>query len=308
MKTAFADSVLMIRPACFQANRETEDSNRFQQDVTDDANLSQIARAEFEGAVRALTDAGVHVEVFDDTEEPQKPDAVFPNNWVSFHEDGAICLFPMQARNRRIERRIDILDSLSHERGYSVTRIEDWSATENEGRFLEGTGSLVLDRQHGIAYVCRSPRTDEALVREWCHSFGYEPMVFNGVDSGGTAIYHTNVMMCIGDRFAVACPDCIPDAMEREMFARRLQATGHHLIPISPKQMRQFAGNMLMLRSRGGEGILAMSTRAQQSLTDQQCNELKQFARIVSSPLNNIEDCAGGSMRCMIAELFLPHQ
>lgn len=303
-----ANAVLMIRPVRFGANAETATSNRFQKSVTEHVSVAQRAQDEFKAAVHVLEESGIVVEVFDDTPDPHKPDAVFPNNWVSFHEDGSACLYPMQAQNRRLERRRDILEELERQRGYRITGIADWSRFENEGRFLEGTGSLVLDRANRIAYACLSPRTDANLVREWCREFGYTPLLFHAADSNGAAIYHTNVMMCIGDRFAVVCLDCIADQNERERIAARLQETGHRIIPISMAQMAQFVGNMLLLRNQNDNRILVMSTRARQALTDQQRDELQQFARIVSSPLNTIEDCAGGSMRCMIAELFLPRQ
>lgn len=298
----------MIRPARFGTNSETAESNRFQRERADDGEVMQAARAEFDVAMKTLRDAGIRVEVFDDTPEPRKPDAVFPNNWVSFHADGTVCLYPMQAQNRRRERRMDILQALERERNYRVSQVDDWSDTEAAGRYLEGTGSLVLDRENHIAYACLSARTDEALVHAWCERYGYEPVLFHAVDSMGAAIYHTNVMMCIGDRFAVVCLETIADPDEREVVSLRLRATGHQIVPISIEQMGQFAGNMLLLRNGQGERILAMSARAEQSLNPQQRTSLQQYARIVSSPLDNIEDCAGGSMRCMIAELFLPQR
>jgi len=305
---SIANSVLVIRPMRFGANAETTPSNLFQKSVANNDLVAKRAQAEFDNAIAVLRAAGIRVEAFDDTPEPEMPDAVFPNNWVSFHEDGTVCLYPMQAQNRRYERRRDILDALLRERGYRLTEVVDWSHFENDGRFLEGTGSLVLDRAHRIAYACISPRTDPELVRDWCRVFGYEPVLFHAMDAGGVAIYHTNVMMCVGDRFAVICLEAIADPGEREGVATRLQATGHRLIPISFAQMAQFAGNMLLLQNTRGERILAMSSRAEHSLTDAQCDDLQTFARFVSSPLATIEDCAGGSMRCMMAELFLPRQ
>lgn len=298
----------MIRPARFGANTETAPSNRFQRAQADSHELMKLARKEFDAAAKSVQDAGIRVEVFDDTPEPRKPDAVFPNNWVSFHADGTVCLYPMQAHNRRWERRLDILQTLERERGYRIARIEDWSGTESDGRYLEGTGSLVLDRANLIAYANLSPRTDADLVRRWCQQFGYEPVLFRAIDAEGTAIYHTNVMMCIGDRFAVVCLDCITDRNERESIRSRLHETRHHIVPISMAQMGQFAGNMLLLKNQEGERVLVLSSRAEQSLSNLQRDILQDYARIVSSPLHTIEDCAGGSMRCMIAELFLPHQ
>ncbi|MGH8370218.1 MAG: citrulline utilization hydrolase CtlX [Gammaproteobacteria bacterium] len=302
---SIAVTVLMIRPTYFGANAETAASNRFQRLTAHGMDVREAAKAEFDTVVQVLREAGIAVAVFEDTPEPQKPDAVFPNNWVSFHEDGTVCLYPMQAQNRRLERRRDILQTLQDERGYHITTIEDWSDKEREDRYLEGTGSLVLDRANRLAYACLSSRTDARLARAWCRHFNYQPVLFHATDSNGAAIYHTNVMMCIGDRFAVVCLDCIPDHAERETVTSQLQESGHRIVPISMQQMAQFAGNMLLLRNDKGEPILVMSSRAEQSLADQQHSELRQFARIVSSPLDTIEDCAGGSMRCMIAELFL---
>lgn len=297
----------MIRPAAFAANLETAESNRFQSRMTGTSGVSEAAIEEFDAAVVSLRRAGVSVEVVDDTLDPHKPDAVFPNNWVSFHADGTVCLYPMLAPNRRPERRLDILRILEQERGYVVRHVEDISAAEQHGRYLEGTGSLVLDRAHRIAYACLSPRTDPDLVREWCAKFGYDSVVFRAADASGAAIYHTNVMLCVGDRFAVACLDCIPDRIEREAVAGRLRETGHQIVPIDMTQLAQFAGNMLLLGGANGGRVLAMSDRAERSLKEAQREVLQNFAQIISSPLTTIEDCAGGSMRCMIAELFLPH-
>lgn len=303
-----AGAILMIRPARFGINAETAASNRFQRLRSGSEELTQAARREFDAAARALSTAGVVVEVFDDTPEPARPDAVFPNNWVSFHADGTVCLYPMLADNRRRERRPDILEMLQRDRGYHIERVDDWSAAESDGRYLEGTGSLVLDRANRIAYASLSPRTDAGLVQAWCRQFGYRPILFHAVDAGQVAVYHTNVLMCVGDRFAVVCLDCIQDETERATLIACLESTGHQLVPITTAQMQQFAGNLLLLRARDGTRILAMSTRAEQSLDGPQRQLLQSFAHIVSSPLDTIEDCAGGSMRCMIAELFLPHR
>jgi hypothetical protein len=307
-QAAVASTVLMIRPARFAANTETAGSNGFQRQTAESPDVASAARAEFDTAVDALILAGVRVEVIDDTLEPWKPDAVFPNNWVSFHADGTVCLYPMLAPNRRPERRSDILEILGRERGYRISQVDDLSTAELNGRYLEGTGSLVLDRAHRIAYACLSARTDEQLVHEWCERYGYEPLLFHAADTKQAAIYHTNVMMCVGDRFAVVCLDAIADPDERESVSLRLNGTGHRIVPISIEQMGKFAGNMLLLKNRDGERTLLMSSRAEQSLMKQQRDSLLEFARIVSSPLNTIEDCAGGSMRCMIAELFLPRR
>lgn len=305
-ETAIASAVLMIRPARFGANAETVASNRFQRKLQNSSGTRDEAKKEFDAAVAALTRAGVQVEVFDDTPEPHKPDAVFPNNWVSFHVDGTVCLYPMLAPNRRRERRADILDSLRHERGYRIEHIEDLSGAEQAGQYLEGTGSLVLDRLHRIAYACLSPRTDAKLLHQWCERFGYASVMFQAHDADGAAIYHTNVMLCVGEGFAVACLDSLSDRRERDKVIQTLRDTGHHIVPIDMNQLAQFAGNMLLLRNHANERLLVMSRRAEQCLQPEQRTVLERFARIVSSPLDTIEDCAGGSMRCMIAELFLP--
>ena len=301
-----APAVLMIRPANFAANPETLASNAFQK-TSPGGDLRQQARAEFDALAQSLQAAGVRVEVFEDRTEPVLPDATFPNNWVSFHADGSAWLYPMLAANRRAERRADILESLKSERGYRLERVEDLSAAEREGRYLEGTGSLVLDRPHRVAYACLSPRTDAGLIQEWARRVGYEPVTFHAADAEGRPLYHTNVMLCIGERFAVLCLESIADPAEREQVGKRLRETGHEIVLISLAQMESFAGNMLEIASRQGGTVLALSTRAARSLTSAQRAALSKHARLVSSSIDTIEDCAGGSVRCMLAEIFLPH-
>lgn len=300
-----APAVLMIRPANFAANPETLASNAFQK-TSPDGDLRQQARAEFDALAQALQAAGVTVEVFEDRADPVLPDATFPNNWVSFHADGSAWLYPMLAPNRRAERRADILESLKSERGYRLERVEDLSAAEREGRYLEGTGSLVLDRPHRVAYACLSPRTDAGLIQEWARRAGYASVTFHAADAEGRPLYHTNVMLCIGERFAVLCLESIADPAEREQVGRRLRETGHEIVLISLAQMESFAGNMLEIASREGGSVLALSTRAARSLTGAQRAALSKHARLVSSPIDTIEDCAGGSVRCMLAEIHLP--
>ena len=301
-----APAVLMIRPANFAANPETLASNAFQK-TSSGGDLRQQARAEFDALAQALQAAGVTVEVFEDRSEPVLPDATFPNNWVSFHADGSAWLYPMLAANRRAERRADILESLKSERGYRLERVEDLSAAEREGRYLEGTGSLVLDRPHRVAYACLSPRTDAGLIQEWARRSDYAPVTFHAADAEGRPLYHTNVMLCIGERFAVLCLESIADPAEREQVGRRLRETGHEIVLISLAQMESFAGNMLEIASHQGGTVLALSTRAARSLTGAQRAALSKHARLVSSPIDTIEDSAGGSVRCMLAEIFLPH-
>jgi hypothetical protein len=300
-----ASAVLMIRPANFGANPETAASNAFQKSGESGAGPQARALAEFDALVEALRKAGVVVEVFEDRSEPVTPDAVFPNNWVSFHADGSAWLYPMLALNRRWERRSDILEALKAERGYSLGEINDLSFSELDGRYLEGTGSLVLDRANRIAYAGLSPRTDARLLQDWAERAGYEVVRFHARDTKGRPIYHTNVMLCIGSGFALGCFDCM-DAPDRERVMQRLAETGHELVSISPYQVEAFAGNMLELRGRYGEVLIAMSSRAERALNPAQRAALEKHGRIVASAIETIEDCAGGSVRCMLAEIHLP--
>jgi hypothetical protein len=291
----------MIRPVNFSFNPETAVNNAFQSAATADA--QQQAQQEFDEFVRILRDNDVDVTVIDDTPEPFTPDSIFPNNWISFHDQGLICLFPMYATNRRPERNSAIIQQLSQR--FRIDRTLDFSNHEHEGRFLEGTGSMVLDRDRKIAYACLSPRTDKTVLLDFCTKTGYTPEIFTAVDEKGNAIYHTNVMMCVADRYVVACLDSLPNPNERDHFIRTVQSTGKTLIPISPAQMNNFAGNMLQVHNRTGERLLIMSTRAFQSLTPDQIGQLTAFNRILHSPLHNIETNGGGSARCMMAEIHL---
>jgi hypothetical protein len=301
-----ASAVLMIRPANFGANPETAVSNAFQKSTESGATVQARALAEFDALAEALRAAGVAVELFEDRPEPVTPDAVFPNNWVSFHADGSAWLYPMQALNRRWERRRDILDALGSERGYGLKDVHDLSYSELDGRYLEGTGSLVLDRVNRVAYAGLSPRTDGRLLQDWAARTGYEVVSFHPRDTKGRPIYHTNVMLCIGGAFALGCFDCITDKTERDRVIQRLIDTSHEVIAISPYQMEAFAGNMLELTGRYGETLVAMSARAERALNPDQRKALEKHARLVASPIDTIEDCAGGSVRCMLAEIHLP--
>ena len=307
-ESQIANAVLMIRPARFGVNAETAQSNSFQRSAVEVEDPQAMALREFDVLVASLRKLGVHVEVFEDTPEPWTPDALFPGNWVSFHADGCVYLYPMLAQNRRWERRTDIIDALRDKLGYQVRTIQDLSAAELEGRFLEGTGSLVLDRVHHVAYACLSPRTDRKLLKEWAAKLEYEVVAFHAVDASGKPVYHTDVMMNIGERFAMACLSSLPEASERRRIQRRLEETGHEIIPITTQQMNEFAGNALHLATRHGGSVLAMSMRAEHSLTPTQRNIIKKYTRIVSSPVNTIESVAGGSVRCMLAEIFLPRK
>jgi hypothetical protein len=300
-------TVLMIRPAAFRSNPQTAASNAFQRAPgVVPATLEQAAaETEFDGLVGALRAAGVEAIVEDDTLSPSTPDAIFPNNWVSFHAGGLVVLYPMMAPNRRRERRIDLIERLGSVHGFRVTEVVDLSFHEAEGRFLEGTGSMVLDRVNRVAYACLSPRTDLDVLAEFAQRLDYEPLAFAASDDA-LAVYHTNVMMAIGEGFAVICAEAIDDPVQRAAVLGKLVATGHEVIEISRDQMRSFAGNMLALAAPDGGQLLAMSARAAASLTEGQREALERRARFVVAPIDGIESSGGGSVRCMLAEVHLP--
>lgn len=302
-----SSSVLMIRPVRFQTNPQTAESNRFQQQGPSlaDENIHEMALAEFNNLAAALEAVGVNVVIFDDTLEPHTPDSIFPNNWLSMHADGTAVLYPMMAGNRRLERREDILASLRADHGFNIEQTLDLSSCEAEEKFLEGTGSIVLDRDNHIAYACKSARTDLDLLAEFARKMVYEVVAFSALDEDGSAIYHTNVMMCIGLDFVVICSECIAEEQRTEVL-NRLRGTGHEVIDISFAQMASFAGNMLELKSASGERIIAMSSQALNSLDDEQRKALSSRAQIVSVPIDTIETSSGGSVRCMLAEIHLP--
>ena len=293
--------ILMIRPVNFTFNAETAVNNAFQSAATADSQTRALG--EFSQFVATLRHNGVDVTVIDDSPEPYTPDSIFPNNWISFHEKGVVCLYPMYAPNRRLERKSAVLQALGEK--FRITRTFDLSSYEQQGLFLEGTGSMVLDRDMKIAYACLSPRTNEKVLRDFCSKTGYTPELFAAVDDRGRQIYHTNVMMCIGDRYVVACLDSIPEWAEREHFIRSVRDSGKELVAISLSQMKRFAGNMLQLRSAAGEPLLIMSSAAYESLDPGQVAKLTSFNRIVHSSLDSIETNGGGSARCMIAEIHL---
>lgn len=292
----------MIRPVNFGFNAETAVNNAFQV-PGQDSQAQQKAQAEFDGFVHTLHNNGVDVTVVNDTPEPHTPDSIFPNNWISFHADGTVCLYPMFAENRRQERKPHVIEKLQER--FVIERTYDLSTYEKEGRFLEGTGSMVLDRDLKIAYACLSPRTDKTVLKEWCRNMDYQPIVFDAVDAKGQAIYHTNVVMCVGDRYVVVCLDALPHAAERELVSNTIDQSGKELIAISLEQMNSFAGNMLQVASIQGETLLVMSSQAYHSLTPEQVNRLRSYNRILHAPLQTIETNGGGSARCMMAEVFL---
>ena len=295
--------ILMIRPVRFDFNEQTAASNAFQTRQKDN-NIEDNALIEFNNLANILRQIGVDVIVIDDTPEPHTPDSIFPNNWVSFHDDGNIFLYPMQAENRRLERREDIISDL--EDNFKVHHIVDLSRYEHEGKFLEGTGSMVLDRVNKIAYACLSPRTDKDVLAIFCDQTGYQAICFDAADEHGKAIYHTNVLMCIGNNFAVICLDSIANPYEKIMIAESLKSNQKEIIDISFEQMNQFAGNMLELQNKNGEALIVMSQSAFRSLNEEQKNSLEKYGKLVYSDINTIETNGGGSARCMIAEVHLP--
>jgi hypothetical protein len=306
------NSILMIRPVAFRMNEQTAVNNYYQKvlDGLLPATVNAKAQQEFDAFVEKLAAAGVDVTVIDDTLNPDTPDSIFPNNWISFHENGDVALYPMFAENRRHERREEILDLLE-EKGFIIHNIIDYTSAEEDGFFLEGTGSLVLDRANAKAYCALSPRADEELFIEFCEDFDYAPVIFEAfqtVDSERKLIYHTNVMMSLGETFAVICSDCIDDKKERKMVLDNLKENGKEIILITEAQMNNFAGNMLEVRGANDKRYLVMSTAAHQILTPKQIEQLEKHAEILSSSLDTIEACGGGSARCMMAEIFLPRK
>ena len=302
--TQSTNSVLMIRPARFYPNPQTAVDNAFQRTTRlgSDA-LTLTARKEFDAAVQTLRAAGVNVHVLEDTAEPEKPDAVFPNNWISAHHDGRIALFPMYSAVRRRERRQDIVEELR--KHYRVTDVIDYSRFEDEGCCLEGTGSLVFDHLHKIAYVSLSNRSNVKMIQRFADDFSYEPVIFTSVGSDGQPIYHTNVMMCIGTAFAMVGLEMIRNKAERQAVRARLEQTGKEIVELSADQIANFAGNAIELHNQGGEKLLVLSSRAAGALAEEQRERLRRYARLVPLEIPTIE-LGGGSARCMIATIHLP--
>ncbi|MGN6394042.1 MAG: citrulline utilization hydrolase CtlX [Mucilaginibacter sp.] len=296
--------ILMIRPVNFGFNEETAGSNAFQNRNAAKDGVNEKAQQEFDRMVNTLRGEGVDVTVVDDTPEPYTPDSIFPNNWVSFHADGNVFLYPMQAENRRLERREDVIAKLEDD--FAVKHIIDLSRFETEDKFLEGTGSMVLDRVNKIAYACLSPRTDREVLNLFCEQAGYTPVSFDAVDEKGQAIYHTNVLMCIGSGFAVICLDSIPNPHEKILVKESLQSTQKEIIDISFEQMNSFAGNILEVNNSKGEALIVMSKNAFSALDEEQKATLKKYGKLVYSDINTIEANGGGSARCMMAEVHLP--
>jgi hypothetical protein len=293
-------TLLMIRPVSFTYNQETASTNAFQQGDKQHTNAQQYALDEFNLMVKKLRDNGVQVMVIEDTPQPHTPDSIFPNNWFSTHDDGRVVLYPMFAPNRRQERRPDIFDTLTEY--FVLEEFEDLTPFEKNELFLEGTGSMVLDRDSRICYACYSPRTHAEPLKAYCDKIGYELIGFDAIGQNGQPIYHTNVMMCVGEKFLLYCPDSMPDAFQRAQIE---QSTSKKIIHISLEQMNQFAGNMLEVKNTQGEQLLLMSTTAYESLHPQQITELEKYCRILHFAISSIENHGGGSVRCMCAEVFL---
>ena len=298
------NSVFLVRPANFGFNVETAVSNVFQNKMSEKEEVIQSkVLKEFDVFTSTLRSKGVNVFVFDDTPTPVKPDAIFPNNWISLHSNGKVILYPMCTPNRRIERRQDIIDSLAKK--FNIAEVIDLSGSEADNKCMEGTGSIVFDHTNRIAYACLSPRTDKDVFLKVCSILQYKPVYFYSRDKSGKEIYHTNVVMCIGKGFAVICLESITDKKERENVVEMLSGTGNQIIDISFEQMVSFAGNMLATRSNDGKELLVMSQTSYDSLTKNQRETLEKYCELVPLSINTIETIGGGSARCMIAEIFL---
>ncbi|EDP72061.1 hypothetical protein FBALC1_13207 [Flavobacteriales bacterium ALC-1] len=303
------DTILMIRPVNFRMNEQTAVNNYFQEEIDlKNAEINTKAQEEFDAFVEKLRAVGITVIVEQDDKLMDTPDSIFPNNWVSFHGNGDVAKYPMFAENRRRERRDEVFIRLEEE-GFKIENIIDYTSAEHEGVFLEGTGSILMDRVNRKAYCALSPRADEDLFIEFCEDFEYTPVIFTAnqtVDGKRLEIYHTNVMMCLAENFAVICLDTIDDKKERKNVVKHLRQDGKDIISITEAQMHQFAGNMLQLRGDNNQRYLVMSGAAHKSLTPAQVKSIEKHCPIISSSLETIETCGGGSARCMMAEVFLP--
>ena len=302
------NSILMIRPNNFGFNEETANDNHYQNKEFFESNSNENAQKEFDNMVKNLKQNGISVHVFQDDDINYTPDSIFPNNWISFHENGDIGLYPMYAKNRRLERRPEVLEFLE-EQGFGIKNIVDYSGAESENKFLEGTGSMILDRENRIAYCSISNRSNEDLFIDFCEDFEFTPVLFNSYQSVGDErlpIYHTNVMMCVTMSYVVICLDAIDDKKQRKNVSEFIKKSEKELINISENQVEKFAGNMLELLNDKGESVLVMSKSAENSLSENQKNTITNYSKIISSDINTIELCGGGSARCMMAEIFLP--
>ncbi|WP_394970317.1 citrulline utilization hydrolase CtlX [uncultured Croceitalea sp.] len=303
------DTILMIRPVAFRMNEETAVNNYFQEDINiKNQTINSRAQKEFDDFVAILRENGVHVVVVDDRKETDTPDSIFPNNWVSFHANGTVAVYPMFAENRRRERREDVFEILEAE-GLQIENIVDYTSAEDEGVFLEGTGSILLDRVHKKAYCALSERAHEELFIEFCEDFDCFPVIFTAnqtVNGKRLPIYHTNVMMAMAENFAVICLDTIDDKKERKNVMEHLKKDGKELVVITEEQMHHFAGNMLQVYGTNEQRFMVMSSAAYYSLRQDQIDAITKDCQIIHSSLETIETCGGGSARCMMAEVFLP--
>ena len=303
------NTILMIRPAVFRMNEETAVNNYFQNSIGQNAEkVIDLAKAEFDAFVHLLRGKGVQIIVVEDDPSLDTPDSIFPNNWISFHADARVALYPMFAENRRRERREEVLAAVEQQ-GFVISNIMDYTDAEVEGVFLEGTGSMILDRENHTAYCALSPRADQDLFLEFCDDFDYYPVVFNAlqtIDQKRVAVYHTNVVLCLGEAFAVICLSCIDNTQERKTVMDQLKADGKEIVDITQEQMHQFAGNMLQVLGSGDKRYIVMSQSALDSLTLAQRKQLEKHGELLAPNLPTIETCGGGSARCMMAEVFLP--
>lgn len=298
------DTILMIRPASFGYNPETAVNNFFQSRTNEEREqLQQNALKEFDGMVQALKNNEIEVLVVNDTPEPPKPDAIFPNNWLATSPEGIVSVFPLFAKNRRAEKRDDILKMLKEK--FIVKDLHDWTEYEPEGKFLEGTGSMVMDYDDKVIYACYSPRTDLSVLEKFANANGYRAIVFLATDKNGNAVYHTNVVMTVGEKFAILCEEAIEEEWELIAIRQLLETTEHEIIPITREQMHDFAGNMLEVKNKMGENILVMSQRAFVALTAEQKKKLSEFSKLLPIAVPTIEKVEGGSVRCMMTEIFL---
>ena len=308
-ESQLASTVLMVRPARFESNPLTAGSNSFQgKSRATPPEQHAAALREFDVLVENLLASGIEVVVAEDTATPHKPDAIFPNNWVSFHADGRVVLYPLEAENRRSERRLDIIERLDSDHGFCVSEIVDLSIHESDGHYLEGTGSLVLDRVNRVAYACLSTRTHLDALGDFAQRLDYDVVAFDAVDGNGVPIYHTNVLMNIGEALAVVCDAAIPRDDQRTAVLESLASTGHEVLTLDPEQLGAFAGNMLELRTSSGERVHAVSQRAFDSLSAAQRTALERNGGLAVSAIDAIEGAAGGSVRCMLAEVHLPRR
>ena len=304
-----SNTILMIRPVAFRMNEQTAVNNYFMEDLDiKNQAINEKAQQEFDDFVKVLREKGVQVIVIDDTKEPDTPDSIFPNNWISFHADGTVGIYPMFAENRRLERREDVFTVLEQQ-GFKIESVVDYTAAEEEGVFLEGTGSILLDRVNKTAYCALSQRADEDLFIEFCEDFDCFPVIFTAnqsVDGKRMPIYHTNVMMALAENFAIICSDAIDDKKERKIVLDHLKTDGREIIKISEQQMHHFAGNMLQVIGAADKRYMVMSSAAYHSLNAEQIKRIEDHCEIIHSSLETIETCGGGSARCMMAEVFLP--